>query len=57
MKIERALTLAQPWPWAFPFKNVENRTWQPPKWMLGRYFALHGGALPGPKMTPDEEES
>lgn len=50
----RGLTLAQPWPWAFPYKDVENRSWAPPKSMLGEWIALHGGRLPGRKITEQQ---
>lgn len=42
----RALTLHRPWAEAFCRfgKDVENRTWDPPVWLLGRYFALHAGS-------------
>lgn len=50
----RGLTLAQPWPWAFPWKDVENRKWAPPDSMLGEWIALHGGRLPGRKMTDEQ---
>jgi hypothetical protein len=40
----KALTLAQPWAAAFPEKDIENRSWCPPKDFLGEVFALHGGA-------------
>jgi len=41
----RALTLIQPWAWAIAHagKTVENRTWRPPRSMLGNYLAIHAG--------------
>jgi hypothetical protein len=47
-----ALTLKQPWPWAFllqpPYlpKRVENRTWPFPRKFVGQWIALHGGSIP-----------
>ena len=48
----KALTLTHPWPWAFvelpeaEAKRVENRSWEPPHWLIGQYIALHGGKVP-----------
>lgn len=43
----KALTLAQPWPLAFTVgKRLENRTWEPPRSMIGEWIALHGGKVP-----------
>lgn len=41
-----ALTLWQPWAHAIAFygKRIENRTWPPPPWILGRRIAIHAGA-------------
>lgn len=41
----KALTLWRPWPAAIihSTKRVENRTWVPPPWLLGKDFALHAG--------------
>lgn len=41
----KALTLWRPWPAAIihSTKRVENRTWAPPRWLLGKDFALHAG--------------
>jgi len=41
----KALTLWRPWPAAIihSTKRVENRTWVPPRWQLGKDFALHAG--------------
>lgn len=45
-----ALTVSQPWPRMFLLeenpKRLENRMWQPPRELVGQYFALHGGRLP-----------
>ena len=40
-----ALTLWRPWPWAFTHadKRVENRTWAPPRKLIGECIALHAG--------------
>ncbi|MDR6219039.1 hypothetical protein [Deinococcus soli (ex Cha et al. 2016)] len=44
-----ALTLLHPWPFAITRlgKNIENRSWAPPPWLIGRLIAIHGGAVPG----------
>lgn len=41
----RALTLIQPWAYAVCHlgKNIENRTWPAPKWILGQHLAIHAG--------------
>lgn len=41
----RGLTLHRPWAWAFTNagKRVENRSWPPPKPIIGGYLALHAG--------------
>ncbi|MHC4864646.1 MAG: ASCH domain-containing protein [Planctomycetota bacterium] len=45
----KALTLWRPWPWAifypqsFAAKDVENRTWPPPKSIIGQQIAIHAG--------------
>jgi hypothetical protein len=43
-----ALTLWQPWAWAIATpeagKDVENRSWPPPKPRLGQLLAIHAGA-------------
>ena len=41
----RALTLWQPWAHLVSRgeKLIENRTWEPPAWMLGQDFAIHAG--------------
>lgn len=40
-----ALTIWQPWAWAVAYagKDVENRTWKPPSWAIGRRIAIHAG--------------
>jgi len=48
-----ALTLHRPWQWPmshkpepgarWAYKPIENRSWPPPDWLLGRYLALHAG--------------
>ncbi len=40
-----ALTLWQPWAWAIAHagKTVENRTWQPPRSVIGSHLAIHAG--------------
>jgi hypothetical protein len=48
----KALTLTHPWPWAMvelpeaAAKRVENRSWEPPRKLIGQHIALHGGRLP-----------
>lgn len=44
----KALTLKHPWAFAVAHlgKDVENRTWAPPRALHGEFFAIHGGALP-----------
>lgn len=44
----RAVTLRHPWSFAIAHlgKDIENRTWKPPKQMIGQRIAIHGGALP-----------
>jgi hypothetical protein len=46
-RVTRALTLQEPWLWAFQFagKRVENRTWAPADEWIGKPIALHGGKL------------
>lgn len=47
----KALTIKQPWAdrVIFGTKRVENRTWKPPDWMIGKQIAIHAGkALDGP---------
>lgn len=41
--IIKGLSLWRPWPWAILHagKRVENRSWSPPKSMIGQYLALH----------------
>ena len=45
----KALTLWRPWPVAMFFlkpeyqKDVENRTWKPPDWIIGERIAIHAG--------------
>lgn len=41
----KALTLWQPWAWAIAHagKDVENRTWAPPAYMIGERIAIHAG--------------
>lgn len=41
----RALTLHRPWGWAIAAgrKPIENRTWYPPKAMIGKRIAIHAG--------------
>jgi hypothetical protein len=45
----RALTLQRPWDWciyALPArerKDVENRSWIPPDWIIGERIAIHSG--------------
>jgi hypothetical protein len=39
----RALSLTRPWAWAILHggKRVENRSWKPPSWVIGKIIALH----------------
>ena len=39
----KGLSLTRPWPFAFTHggKLVENRSWKPPKNMIGQFIALH----------------
>jgi DNA polymerase-1 len=41
-----ALTVWQPWAWAIAmgFKLIENRSWPPPRWLIGRELAIHAAA-------------
>ena len=40
-----AITLWQPWAHAIVHgpNRVENRPWAPPRWLIGKTFALHAG--------------
>lgn len=40
-----ALTVHQPWAWCIAggWKPIENREWPPPRWLFGRYLAIHAG--------------
>lgn len=59
MKGLKALTLSHPWPWTFTqlpdqqAKRIENRTWTPPRALIGQYFALHGGRVPSARKDLD----
>ena len=41
----KALTVIQPWAWAIAHagKRVENRTWGPPRDVIGQRIAIHAG--------------
>ena len=60
----RALTLIQPWATyiAHYGKDVENRTWPPPRSIMGQRIAIHAGkrfdagAIP-PPLLADRDES
>lgn len=41
----KVLTIREPWASAIAFgdKRIENRTWKPPRYMLGRRIAIHAG--------------
>lgn len=43
-----AITIWQPWAWAIVegYKDLENRTWLPPKRRCGQPVAIHAGARP-----------
>lgn len=51
-----AITLAQPWPRMMLLpeapKRIENRSWAPPRRLIGKHIALHGGR--GPKGKADQ---
>lgn len=42
----KALTVKQPWAWAIAegYKPVENRTWPPPRYIIGQRIAIHASA-------------
>ena len=44
-KLMPAITLKRPWPYAILhlYKRVENRSWKPPPWLIGRRLAIHAG--------------
>jgi hypothetical protein len=39
----KALSISQPWVWAIlnAGKRIENRDWNPPKWIMGETIAIH----------------
>jgi len=39
----KALTIKQPWAYAITDldKRIENRTWKPPDWIIGKRIAIH----------------
>ncbi len=41
----KALTLIRPWPYAVMWcgKRIENRSWAPPKSLIGQRIAIHAG--------------
>lgn len=41
----KALTLHQPWAWAIAHagKRIENRSWRPPRNLIGQRIAIHQG--------------
>lgn len=43
-----AITLRHPWSFAIARlgKDIENRTWKPPRHLIGQTIAIHGGAVP-----------
>lgn len=45
----KAITIWPEWAWAICYlgKPVENRTWSPPKGMIGQRIAIHAGASIG----------
>lgn len=51
----KGLTLRHPWAFAIQRlgKDVENRTWEPPRHLIGQYIAIHGGALPRDKAASE----
>lgn len=40
-----ALTLWPEWAWAIAHrgKDIENRTWRPPEYLIGKWLAIHAG--------------
>jgi len=44
----KGLTLRHPWAFAIAHwgKRIENRTWKPPKALIGQRIAIHGGKVP-----------
>ena len=46
LQIAGALTVRQPWAWAIVrgLKDVENRSWKPPRKVMGAYIAIHAGS-------------
>ena len=44
----KGLTLRHPWAFAIAHwgKQIENRTWKPPKALIGQRIAIHGGKVP-----------
>jgi len=51
-----ALTIHQPWAWciAHSTKRIENRTWAPPESVIGKFIAIHAGAVPRTKKAHAE---
>lgn len=47
----KALTLKHPWAYCICHlgKRIENRSWQPPKSLIGQRIAIHGGEAPKSK--------
>lgn len=43
-----AITLKHPWAFAIQRlgKDIENRTWKPPRHLIGQTIFIHGGAVP-----------
>ncbi len=44
-----ALTMDGPWAWSIFHleRDVENRTWAPPQWLIGQWLAIHAGPADG----------
>lgn len=57
-KIIRGLTLRHPWAFCIARlgKDVENRTWEPPRSMRDQLIAIHGGAMPKGAMLDECKE-
>lgn len=51
----KALTIWPEWAWAIRWlgKDVENRTWHPPKSIIGKRIALHAGKGVGRRFAPN----
>jgi hypothetical protein len=57
-RLIRAITFRHPWLWAVRHlgKRIENRTWRPPRWLIGCHLALHGGSSPSGKAVEEVDQ-